>query len=387
MMREMATPKVDPAPPVELLHPFYLDTDMSMAFAAALAGGIAIEQEDVQRGSNSSQAVRNIEGNLRLFGRLGFGGKKESAESSETGTESRLLRQHTEASIFISLYNELRNTGRINTLDVEVLEPGSIVSAELGPAVAPLRRIVEQMIRLVELLASMLQVELPVLDRGDADDPPVSRQDRRARQRKAAKELAVSSGGEGDELRRMYALFVALQDDLDQSGMIDVVLHREDEPSVVLTLDKRFTEDQAVELLHTSRFTVVGKVTQVLKTDEEAILLYRRSVVGMLPALTKMSMWGMMAILAGLANALETDDIQKAAYAAAGVQVPETDEEVEGETESEEGAQVVEKGPQAEDDASSPEPGDEGPNLGDITPLFPSVSGPVVQILPLAICA
>jgi hypothetical protein len=26
---------------VELLHPFYLDTDMSMAFAAALAGGLA----------------------------------------------------------------------------------------------------------------------------------------------------------------------------------------------------------------------------------------------------------------------------------------------------------------------------------------------------------
>lgn len=373
-------------PTIELLHPFYLDTDMSMAFAAALAGGVAFEAEESHSEGGVSDAVKKIEGNLRLFGRFGFGADRESRRSTESNAESRLIRQHTEASIFISLYNELRNTGRINTLDVETLEPGDIVSAELGPAVAPLRRIVEQMIRLVELLASMLQIELPVLDRGEGDDPPVSRQDRRARQRKAAKDLAISSGGQGDELRRMYALFVALQDDLDQSGMIDVVLHREDEPSVVLTLDKRFTDDQAVELLHTSRFTVVGKVTQVLKSDEEAILLYRRSVVGMLPALTKTSMWGMMAILAGLANALETDDIQKAAYAAAGVQVPEADDATQEATESEEGAKVAEGGSGAEDDPTSSEPEDEGPNLGDITPLFPSVSGPVVQILPLAIC-
>jgi hypothetical protein len=331
-------------PKIELLHPFYLDTDMSMAFAAALAGGVAFEAEESHSGGEASDAVKKIEGNLRLFGRFGFGADRESRRSTELSAESRLIRQHTEASIFISLYNELRNTGRINTLDVETLEPGDIVSAELGPAVAPLRRIVEQMIRLVELLASMLQIELPVLDRGEADDPPVSRQDRRARQRKAAKDLAISSEGQGDELRRMYALFVALQDDLDQSGMIDVVLHREDEPSVVLTLDKRFTDDQAVELLHTSRFTVVGKVTQVLKSDEEAILLYRRSVVGMLPALTKTSMWGMMAILAGLANALETDDIQKAAYAAAGVQVPEADDDTQEATESEDGAKIAEGG-------------------------------------------
>jgi hypothetical protein len=45
------------------------------------------------------------------------------------------------------------------------------------------------------------------------------------------------------------------------------------------------------------------------------------------------------------------EEFEEAAYAAAGVQVPETDEEAEGETESEEGAQVVEKEPEAGDDA------------------------------------
>lgn len=369
--------------PVELLHPFYLDTNMSMAFAAALAGGVAFEEEESRQETESSDAVKRIEGNLRLFGRFGVGGVRDSKESESLGAESRLIRQHTEASIFISLYNELKATDRISSLQVDDLVPGSIVSAELGPAVAPLRRIVEQMIRLMEFLASMLQVELPSLVK---EDGPVSRQDKRARERKAAKELAAT-GEDGAELRKMYALFVALQDDLDQSGMIDVVLHRENEPSVVLTLDKRFTDDQAVELLHTSKFTVVGKVTEVLRTEEEAILLYRRSVVGMLPALTKMSMWGMMAILAGLASALETDDIQKAAYAAAGVEAPaDSDQDEVGQLDSQESSEQPDEGePRNGADQEAGEE-DDGPNLGDITPLFPTVSGPAVQILPLAIC-
>lgn len=106
----------------------------------------------------------------------------------------------------------------------------------------------------------------------------------------------------------MYTMFVAIQDDLDQSGMIDVVVHWEDAPSVVLTLDKRFTNDQAIELLHTSRFTVVGKVTPTLPNDDEALNLYRRSVMALLPALTKMSMWGMLTLLASVARAVEGSD-------------------------------------------------------------------------------
>lgn len=106
----------------------------------------------------------------------------------------------------------------------------------------------------------------------------------------------------------MYTMFVAIQDDLDQSGMIDVVVHWEDAPSVVLTLDKRFTNDQAIELLHTSRFTVVGKVTPILPNDDEALNLYRRSVMALLPALTKMSMWGMLTLLASVARAVEGSD-------------------------------------------------------------------------------
>jgi hypothetical protein len=54
--RVAATIAVDDRPrpraafrPIEFLHPFYLDTDTSMAFAATLAGGVALERKGVER--------------------------------------------------------------------------------------------------------------------------------------------------------------------------------------------------------------------------------------------------------------------------------------------------------------------------------------------------
>ena len=47
-------------PDLELLYPFYLDTDMSMAFAAALGDGVAIEREEVAHDDLESSALRNL---------------------------------------------------------------------------------------------------------------------------------------------------------------------------------------------------------------------------------------------------------------------------------------------------------------------------------------
>lgn len=143
--------------PVELLHPFYLDTDMSMAFAAALAGGVALEREEVERDTHESEAVRNLRGNLRLFGALGVGTGRESKESDAAAAGSRLVRHHTEAPIFIALYDELRRTRRIaEGNDVTKLQPGHLVSLRIGPAVAPLRRVVDQVVRLLDVAAPLI---------------------------------------------------------------------------------------------------------------------------------------------------------------------------------------------------------------------------------------
>ena len=47
---------VTETPDMELLYPFYLDTEMSMAFAAALGGGVALEREEVAHDDLESSA-------------------------------------------------------------------------------------------------------------------------------------------------------------------------------------------------------------------------------------------------------------------------------------------------------------------------------------------
>lgn len=356
---------------VELLHPFYLDTDMSMTFSAALAGGVALEREEIERDDETSQAIRNIRGNLRLFGALGAGVSREVTESEGAATESRLVRHHTEASIFIALYDELRRSGRVaDDLDLSTLRAAQIVSLELGPAVAPLRRVVDQIVRLLDVALPF--VGLGADEEAAPDSPGLSRQQRRQQAREAVKKsMAAQGDDEPDdaELRKIRALFVALQDDLDRSGMMDVVVHRDDAPSVVLTLDKRLASDQALELLHTSRFTVIGKVTRIWPNEDDFVNLYRRSVMSLVPALAQTVTWGMFSLLAGLASSLDVSEAEEAARQAAGLEADTDDEseptDAEGKTDDQ--AEIM---------------------LGDdIVALNPGVSGPAVQILPLAICA
>lgn len=137
----------EPGRQLDLLYPFYLDDEMSMAFSAALTGGVALEEEQIDRSGQSSQAVKNLRGSLRLWraGSVGAGTERSNAE--DRATESRLIRHHTVASVFIDLLEELRQTGRLKeSPDIAHLAVGDIVSVRLGPAVAPLRRVVDQII-------------------------------------------------------------------------------------------------------------------------------------------------------------------------------------------------------------------------------------------------
>lgn len=141
--------------------------------------------------------------------------------------------------------------------------------------------------------------------------------------------------------------------------MVDVVVSRENEPSVVLTLDDRFLSEQALELLHTSRFTVIGKVTEVWPNKDDFVNLYRRSVMSLVPALAQTMTWNMFGMLVALASGLDVAGAEKAAREAVGMDEP--DEPVEK-------AEIM---------------------LGDdaMRALSPAVNGPAIQILPLAICA
>jgi hypothetical protein len=349
---------------INLLHPFYLDTDMSMAFAAALTGGVALATEEVEMETQESESLKNLRGNLRIVDLFGIGGERGSKDGEVGTIESRLRREHTKASIFIGLYDELQRTGQIQPADPDGLEPGQLISLSIGPAVAPLRRIVDQVLRLLDVLVPFTGGE----EATESSDPNLSRQQRRQQAREAAKALQeqkTDSDAAGLDLMRQ--VFIALQDDLERSGMVDVVVQREDAPNVVLTLDERFITGQVLELLHTSKFTVIGKVTQVWPNEDEFVNLYRRSVLSLAPALVQTMSMGMLQFLIGLARGVETEN----AFA---------------EFQAEMGIANIDK----EGDGAEEESGDDSDVM--ISPeavnaVLPGVSSPAFQLLPLAICA
>jgi hypothetical protein len=122
-------------------------------------------------------------------------------------------------------------------------------------------------------------------------------------------------------------------------------------------------------LLHTSSFTVVGKVTQVWPSDDEVVNLFRRSVIALIPALGQTVTWGMFTLLATLAGSLDPAAAERAARVAG--RIAPKDQEAISETDTD----------------SDPEQQSEI-MLGEeaIKALNPAISGPAIQILPLAIC-
>ena len=161
----------------------------------------------------------------------------------------------------------------------------------------------------------------------DEDEPSaISRQERRQRARAAAKASTQTDDDSGlNAIKAMRNLFLALRDDLDRSGMIDIVVSPEEGaqgPGVVLTLDKRYADETAVELLHTSSFTVIGKVTQLWASGDDVVLLYRRSVLSLLPALSGQVMAGVLAFLIGMAKAIGVIDVEQQVRDAIGSDLP-----------------------------------------------------------------
>ena len=367
-----------PDMPIELLYPFYLDADMSMAFAAALAGGIALESEEIERSEQTSEALRKLRGNLRAYA-VELGGARGSSERDTAATESRLVRRHTDASIFISLHDELLRAGRLTeNPDLGAIRPGDIVSMQLAPAVAPLRRVVEQTVRL-------LDVTVPVLGEPEAGEAPAKRGSGHKPNRAPAAQAHRPESDDGVEaLQRLRNLFGAMLQDLEQTGMVDVVVTQPEGPTVIITLDERFIDGPCLELLHTSNFTIVGKVTKIWAAEEDVVNMYRRSVVALLPPLSQTITWGMLTLLGGISSSLDPEAMRLQAFQAAGISAEE--------------AKAAEE--EAAAQGATPAPGEDATQSAAADPadriifsneliaaMTPTVSGPALQILPLALCS
>ncbi|HEU4973719.1 MAG TPA: hypothetical protein VFT50_01415 [Baekduia sp.] len=351
-----------------------------MAFSAALSGGVALQSELTEKTEGSSRAAKTLRGSLGLFGGAGLGGAAEKDTVEGQSAESTLVRKHTIHSIFMALHEDLRVGGRLlEEPPISDLRIGDLVSLELKPAIAPLRRVIEQVLRLLDVMS-------PIMGLDESEhSAPRSRQERRQRARQAANAAAApSSDDDGlQALAGLRALFTALRDDLEQSGMVDVVVTAEDSPGVILTLDKRFADSTALELLHTSSFTVVGKVTQTWPADE-AVLLYRRSSLSLVPALSGQVMVGVLGFLFSMAKAVGSVDIQSQL---AEILTGGSDSSNEADERVTKAAGHGDASSDGRTDVDEDRASEEDLRVGnDVDALNPILNGPAVQILPLALC-
>jgi hypothetical protein len=334
---------------VELLYPFYLDTDMTLAFSAALTGGVALETESVEHTQREDQSTKKLRAGLRIFDLLDLGGGIDKQGKESANSESRVVRRHTEASIFINLIDELRRRQMIVEPDIGNLKIGEIVSIEVGPATAPLLRVVDQVLRLLEITNP----------EPDAVAPPQQHPTGGKHGTKSGRVTPASVRTpipEPDPTDAIRTMFRSLKGDLEFSGMTDIVVRREGDLNVLLTLDNRFISEQALEMLHTSTSRVIGKVTQIWVADTDIINLYRRSVLSLVPALPSAMGFLVFGLLGGLAKAIDVNEIQRSTNDALGIETPDQQ------------PQEIRFG-------------------DDLQAVFPVMQGPALQILPLAVCA
>lgn len=332
-------------PQTDLLYPFYLDIDMTLAFSAALAGGVVLQSEEIAEKAQAEGKERELSAGIHLFDILSAGARGSKSKVEAAKSQSRMMRQHTEASIFITLYDELIRRYYIQEADISALKPGELTSLRVGPATAPLLRVVDQILRLFDLTNSETS---PASPKQPPKQEQVSGRGTPSKKSAAAPQASTSLG----ELKGM---FNSLKADLEFSGMTDVVVRRESDFSVVLTLDNRFVTEQALELLHTSEFNVIGKVTQIWRTESEFVNLYRRSVLSLVPALTGAVGFLVMGLLFGIAKNIDVAAVQASVGEIMGVE------------------------PMAL--------ANNEPRIGeDVNSVLPIVQGPALQILPLAIC-
>lgn len=268
---------------LQLVHPVYLDVPMLVSFVAANAadaGGFSFESEATEKGGSATDRTREATGRGRavfpLIGALigldmsGLYGRKDQEQESR---ETKVVRQHTEASLFNLLRDELVASDRVTVIEREEqlgeLKIGDLVEMSGEVIGNPL----QQMLDLFTQIAPYLGYDVEALTK------PKKRKDP-SRSGNPAKASGVSKPSDDLSDEDTFRLLATMRQDLDGSSMLDLVLRGPEEIRAVLTLSREFLTRAAADSLLGGRFAVIGKVTRVLG-EKEIINLTRRTAIGL----------------------------------------------------------------------------------------------------------
>jgi hypothetical protein len=267
----------------ELVYPLYLDVSMMTSFLAALEDGIAFSAGVKQTQERKKDAGAEGEGgakipSLSLFSQLlSFDLRGKISENTSTGDseELNLVKKHTETSLFIRLRNTLHQNGGIKYIgaeeDLNELVHGELVEVTGQIFRSPLSDIIEAIFRLMD----MTGVELL-----DKDTSATS-----SKQRNRSRSSNQGSQGSQQQAQQnitdiaVMKMLKGIRDDLNRARVIDVILQPTDmtDITIVAALSLEVMPDYLLDWLLTGRFTLLGKVIQVLQDQGEEISLYQRT--------------------------------------------------------------------------------------------------------------
>lgn len=278
---------------VDLIHPIYLDVPMITSFLAALNDGISYGIDVTRKQDTQKTAGAEAEANAGTSGipilsslfNFDLRGKINENNSAGNSEEIKLIKKHTESSLFMSLRQTLKTQEIIkmpfSLQDLSIISHGDLIEITGQIYRSPLSEALDAIIRVLGLLGVDLSKEEPT-NQGQTG-ASVRSQPKRG----TAKQIqSVAPTDPIDQLftnkQALFAIKMAerMRDDLIHSKVQDMLM----KPSiasdfqVVAALSTEFLSDTSAQTLLSGEYTLLGKVSRVLTEDEE-LSLYQRTTL------------------------------------------------------------------------------------------------------------
>ena len=259
-----------------LAHPVYLDVPMMFSFLAALEGGVSVGGHETTSEAGTNERKLSARSGIRakLFGvadaELGVEGGTQKRD--EKSFVSQTERHHTAASLFNLLYGYLSEDKLIRVLsnrdEVTETAPGDIVEISGDYLGNPL-----------EDTLGLASTFLPYLGSEEVSQPPLQHNPKSGNPAKRATPSAPAPAKEGLANETGVGMLKRMVQDIQQAPIHDLLFENSEGISCVATIDSQFLTSATIESLREGHFSVVGKVTRVLK-EGDSINLARRTVLG-----------------------------------------------------------------------------------------------------------
>lgn len=308
-------------PMPQLSYPLYLDVPMMIGLLATIEDGLDVGTPEPGGDGEPGSGEERSGAGRRLAALLGsvpfdLQGRLIGDSDPEEREAQRLIKRHTEASLFNTLRRALYERTAVQVLD-ERLTDGDAVQAGMIVETAGLA-----VRNPLDELLSFGQRFRPMIEDAPTPSPTAPRRSPQQRQRRRNRVRDQQEGGEQQgppppgptpQVPPVdpFTVLDWVREDLTASELMEIVLYRESTlfPQCLLTLSKASSTGPAVEALRGAEVSVLGKVLTVVRDGEPTSLL-RRSILGSMSRKQRFAMFGALGqhpAFRGMTDALEVN--------------------------------------------------------------------------------